>query len=31
MTSHDRRIWEAEQVDAVITLRDGRIVEEEAA
>jgi putative ABC transport system ATP-binding protein len=31
MTSHDRRIWEADQVDAVITLRDGRIVEEEAA
>ena len=30
MTSHDPRIWEAEMVDTVITMQDGRIVGEGA-
>ncbi|MEX1662765.1 ABC transporter ATP-binding protein [Thioclava sp. 15-R06ZXC-3] len=31
LTSHDPRIWEAEGVDRIVTLRDGSIVEGELA
>jgi ABC-type multidrug transport system ATPase subunit len=31
LTSHAPRIWEAEAVDRIVTLRDGRIVEGELA